>query len=100
MHLHLDATDRSNPFIQLDGKTFPAQDGLLLAIDAALKEQGADKKQITKVTVNRGPGSFTGLRVSIAIANALGYSLEILKIGDLITPDYGQEPNISQIKKI
>ena len=34
-------------------------------------------KDITSIEVNTGPGSFTGLRVGIAIANAFGYLLGI-----------------------
>lgn len=33
--------------------------------------------EITAIEVNTGPGSFTGLRVGIAIANTLGYLLGV-----------------------
>lgn len=36
-----------------------------------------DLKKITEIEVNPGPGSYTGLRVGVAIANALGYVLKI-----------------------
>lgn len=32
---------------------------------------------ISSIEVNVGPGSFTGLRVGVSIANALGYALKI-----------------------
>lgn len=34
-------------------------------------------KDISAIEVETGPGSFTGLRVGVAVANALGYALNI-----------------------
>lgn len=34
-------------------------------------------KQLDGIEVETGPGSFTGLRVGVSVANALGYSLGI-----------------------
>lgn len=36
-----------------------------------------DLKKITEIEVKTNPKSFTGSRVGVAIANALGYSLKI-----------------------
>jgi tRNA A37 threonylcarbamoyladenosine modification protein TsaB len=53
-----------------------------------------DFKEITEIEVNPGPGSFTGLRVGVAIANALGFALGVPVNGkdvsqlDLIEPVY------------
>lgn len=42
-----------------------------------LQEHKLQLKDLTAITVNPGPGSFTGVRVGIAIANTLGFLLKI-----------------------
>ena len=42
-------------------------------IETVMKEAGASFKQVTHLAVNRGPGSFTGIRVGLAVVN--GFSL-------------------------
>jgi tRNA threonylcarbamoyladenosine biosynthesis protein TsaB len=42
-----------------------------------LKKHGVKLQDLTDIEVNTGPGSFTGLRVGIAIANTFGYLLNI-----------------------
>lgn len=39
--------------------------------------RGGMWRQITAIEVETGPGSFTGLRVGVSVANGLGYSLGI-----------------------
>ena len=41
-------------------------------------------KQLTEIEVETGPGSFTGLRVGVSVANALGFSLAIAVNGKKI----------------
>lgn len=36
-----------------------------------------DVKSLTAIEVEAGPGSFTGLRIGVSVANALGFSLGI-----------------------
>ncbi|KKR51380.1 MAG: Glycoprotease [Candidatus Curtissbacteria bacterium GW2011_GWA1_40_16] len=50
---------------------------LLPMIVKILKRNKVDFKDITQIKVNPGPGSFTGTRVGVAVANALGYALNI-----------------------
>lgn len=49
-------------------------------------------KNLTAIEVNPGPGSFTGLRVGITIANTLAYLLNIpvngKKVGEMVEPIY------------
>jgi tRNA threonylcarbamoyladenosine biosynthesis protein TsaB len=47
-----------------------------------LGAQGIQLKDINGVVVFEGPGSFTGLRIGIAVANALAYALNIPITGE------------------
>lgn len=54
---------------------------LLPKIDKLLRKHKVQSEQLKWVVVNLGPGSFTGLRVGISVANAFGYGLNIPVIG-------------------
>lgn len=54
---------------------------LLPKIDKLLKSQKVLAKKLKGVVVNLGPGSFTGLRVGITVANGFGYGLKIPVLG-------------------
>lgn len=54
---------------------------LLPKIDQLLKKAHVKPAQLKWVVINLGPGSFTGLRVGISVANAFGYGLQIPVIG-------------------
>lgn len=50
---------------------------VLVLIDKLLKKHNITFNDITAIKVVTGPGSFTGLRVGIAVANTLGWTLGI-----------------------
>jgi len=65
---------------------------VLPMIEKILQQNSISLKDINQIRVNTGPGSFTGLRVGISIANTLGFFLRIpvngKKIGKLAQPQY------------
>lgn len=65
---------------------------VLPLLDALLHKNNLLLKDITEINVNPGPGSYTGLRVGIAIANTLGFLLRIplngMPVGNDVTPVY------------
>ncbi len=96
---------------------------LLPNIDKLLKKNKIKPEQLKWVAVNLGPGSFTGLRVGISVANTFGYGLNIPVIGKAniagdvkvriesllklkttgklfkqVLPEYGRSPRITQPK--
>lgn len=50
---------------------------LLPLIGKLLKSQKVEFKDLRGIQVESGPGSFTGLRVGVSVANALGFALGI-----------------------
>ncbi|AXI77996.1 tRNA (adenosine(37)-N6)-threonylcarbamoyltransferase complex dimerization subunit type 1 TsaB [Peterkaempfera bronchialis] len=50
---------------------------LLPVIDQVLREAGAAKGDLTAVVVGVGPGPYTGLRVGLVTAAALGHALDL-----------------------
>lgn len=64
---------------------------LLPLIVKILKKNRKDFFDLSQVEVNRGPGSFTGTRVGVAVANSLGFALNIPingKKGKIVLPVY------------
>jgi tRNA threonylcarbamoyladenosine biosynthesis protein TsaB len=88
--------------LEMDGKTSSiTEDATVLRSEAALpviekllKKSNLKVNQLDEIMVNKGPGSYTGLRVGIAIANALGFLLNLpvngKKIGELEEPVYNE----------
>ena len=50
---------------------------LVPAIDAVLREAGADPSELSGLVVGAGPGSFTGVRVAAATAKGLAHALDV-----------------------
>ncbi len=87
MILHIDTKDQKTITVSLKKngevmKSLSEQNEygsqvLLPLIEKILKQEKLDFKDLKGIEVEIGPGSFTGLRVGVSVANALGYSLGI-----------------------
>jgi tRNA threonylcarbamoyladenosine biosynthesis protein TsaB len=86
---------------------------------AILEEQKYSLADLKGIAIFKGPGSFTGLRIGISVANALAYGLDIPIVaakGDvwiseavqllikgenerIVLPEYGSLPHITKPKK-
>ena len=94
-------------------------DTINIKIQDLLDKNGLKYNDLTGLVVFKGPGSFTGLRIGITVANTLAYSLNIpivstngedwfnngldmLKNGKnskIILPEYGAPVHITKPKK-
>lgn len=94
-------------------------DRLLREIDAFLSAQNTEIYSLKGIVVHKGPGSFTGLRIGITVANTLAHSLKIPIVGvgeekwqqegiemltrhedhRIVLPEYGSPPHITKPKK-
>ncbi|MCE7030266.1 tRNA (adenosine(37)-N6)-threonylcarbamoyltransferase complex dimerization subunit type 1 TsaB [Jiella avicenniae] len=50
-------------------------------VDAVLAEAGAGYRDLSRIVVTTGPGSFTGIRVGVAAARGLSLALDIPAVG-------------------
>ena len=67
---------------------------IVTSIQGILKQNGLSLKDIQEVVPNPGPGSFTGIKIGIVIANVLNWVTEKKPIENLARPKYGKPPNI------
>ena len=110
MKLYIDSSNNLKTIIKLDGREYvteyesPRDQNVLGAIQDVLDAEKKDFVDLSEIEVFTGPGSFTGLRVGISIANALSFSLNIpingQESGTTILPKYGKKPNISRPKDL
>ncbi len=109
--------------LQLDYITWQAHlklaETIHIRIEHILKNQQLNFADIEGIVVYKGPGSFTGLRIGISLANALAFSLAVPIIAvqtnnwlddginkilakdndKIVLPFYGAEPHITKPKK-
>lgn len=83
MKLIIDTTNREKIIVGIDNQKFEtaakknSSQKLLPFIDEVLKKNKITFKDISEIEVNTGPGSFTGIRIGVAIVNALATQLNI-----------------------
>lgn len=96
MKLLLDTSHQQKIKIKLGEKSLSksavngASQQWLFLLDKLLSQNRFSIKRIKEIEVNRGPGSFTGLRVGVSAANALGWALKIPvnKKKQIVLPQY------------
>ena len=85
--LFIDTTNNKEMAVglKIDGKEIVERQALdtrkaqvvLPMLEMMLKQQNLKLKDLTAIEVNPGPGSFTGIRVGLSIANTLGFLFQI-----------------------
>lgn len=110
-------------------KTVNRNEKILIGIEKILKTSKTQLRNLNGIIVVNGPGSFSGVRIVLSVANTLGWLLNIPVIGisvqpnqnnnqnnlelisqglkkikskkefKMVKPFYGKEPNISKAKR-
>lgn len=85
--IHIDTTDNKKTVITIEENgekianiknySSPKADAVLKDIEETLKKTNTNLSDITEIEVNNGPGSYTGTRVGVTVANALSFALDI-----------------------
>ncbi|PKG86414.1 tRNA (adenosine(37)-N6)-threonylcarbamoyltransferase complex dimerization subunit type 1 TsaB [Colwellia sp. 75C3] len=89
-YLALDAsTEACSVALQVNGKTFSRYElcpqshslHLLPMIDAVLNEAGIKLAELDGLVFGQGPGSFTGVRIGVGVAQGLAFSANLPVVG-------------------
>lgn len=118
-------TDQPEAFVAVySGKEFLSQktwhahrqlsETIHVTIQEVLAEANLELEELDGVAVYHGPGSFTGLRIGVSVANALANGLSVPVAGSTgddwvqtgyqriqngsdgyVTPEYGADPHIT-----
>lgn len=71
----------NNPILSIKNVGNKQSENMIFLLNKFLKSKRIKLNNISKIVVNRGPGSFTSVRVGVVLANTLSYSLKIPVIG-------------------
>lgn len=67
-------------------------ESILNLIDKACSDAKITLDQLDEITIEEGPGSYTGLKVGASVANALSFSLgrsvNTKTLGEIVVPKY------------
>jgi tRNA threonylcarbamoyladenosine biosynthesis protein TsaB len=96
MKLFIDTSNSQRTIVGLNEERIEKETGsdksqqVLSLIDKIVKDNQKTLKDLTEIEVNLGPGSFTGLKIGVSVANALGFALDIPVNGrrQLVLPKY------------
>jgi tRNA A37 threonylcarbamoyladenosine modification protein TsaB len=98
--IYIDTTERYHNIVRLqkdltDIDTLSGDIDIVTAIKRLLDKHKLNISNINEFVINKGPGSFTGLKMGATIANVLNWSLKKKDLNQLVYPEYGREPNIT-----
>ena len=96
MKLYIDTSNSEKIVVGINGENYTEDSRkeksqkLLAVIDREVGKQAGVIKDLSEIEVVLGPGSYTGLKVGVSVANALSWTLQIPINGKnrLVEPSY------------
>jgi tRNA threonylcarbamoyladenosine biosynthesis protein TsaB len=92
--------DGSRLHVASTGRQDALEDGLT-RIEALLAEAGLRLRDLDRIAVGLGPGSFTGVRIAVAYAKSLAYGSGVPLVGissyDALEPDGAPLPSLTVV---
>ena len=106
MKLYIDSTSTDKITVKIGDKDFVKNidshkdRDIFSYLFECFEESKTSLSQITSIEVNTGPGSFTGTRVGVTIANSLAFALGVLVNNQLppVFPIYSSSPHTTSSK--
>jgi hypothetical protein len=97
--IYIDTTERFQKKVTLkkDGVEVDFLEGdidIVTAIKKILVKNNLKPENIDEFIPNPGPGSFTGIKIGVTVANVLNWVLGKKEMDELVEPQYGKLPNI------
>lgn len=78
--------------VLVEKRKLPGDQNVLELLEKILQYKKIKLNEINEIHVNTGPGSFTGLRVGAAVANAISLGASIVvngkPLGEIVSPEY------------
>lgn len=73
---------------------------IVSTIATLLKKYNLKISDVSEITPFLGPGSFTGLKMGVTVANVFNWLQGKKTLENLAYPEYGKEPNITVKKEL
>lgn len=105
--IYIDTSDRKNRTVKLvsvqgeSEKELARSEGdidVVVSVQRLLSDNDLSPKDNIVFVPNKGPGSFTGLKTGVTVANVLNWATGKKSIKELDMPEYGADPNITTKK--
>lgn len=97
--IYIDTTDRYKNIIKLikddiEVEVSSGEMDIVVEIQNILDKHSLKITDVSEVIANEGPGSFTGIKIGVTVANVMNWVIQNVSPKKIYEPKYGGAPNI------